>query len=265
MTDRPPTAALPVDTGIARRVRDGAVVFGAFIQLDSPLAAELAGRAGLDWLLVDLEHGTATDASVAAHLMAVEGSGAAALVRVEEGTRLRIGRVLDLGAEGVMIPRLDDVERIRELAAWLRYPPAGGRGLALLTRGAGLGEVGHADVPRLNRRVLGIVQIESARAVAAAREIASIDNIDVLFVGPTDLSHALGVPGRFEDVTFVEALRTVVEACRATGRAAGILVRTGADAARYLDMGFRFVGVGSDAGFIVDGARAALAAATGAG
>jgi 4-hydroxy-2-oxoheptanedioate aldolase len=246
-------------TAIRERARSGDLLLGAFIQLGSPVAAELAGRAGLDWLLVDLEHGAATEASLVEHLTAIEGTGAAAIVRVEEGTRLRIGRALDLGAEGVMIPRLDEPDDIRRVATWLRYPPDGVRGVALTTRGAGLGEVTHGAVRGLNERVLGVLQIESGRAVENAQAIAAIDGIDVLFVGPSDLSHSLGIPGRVDEPVFDAAIRAVADACRAEGVAAGVLVKKATDARRYLDLGYTFIGLGSDSGWLVDGARGALA------
>lgn len=252
---------------IRERVLAGEVVFGAFVMLGAPGAAELLARAGFDWLIVDCEHGIGTEATVLAQLYAIESAGTlggrvtAALARPEEGTRLRVGRMLDLGAEGVMIPRLDDLAEIRRVVSWLRWPPDGTRGLALGTRGAEHGEVGHADVRRLNDRVLGIVQVESGAAVGIAHETAAIDGVDVLFVGPTDLSHALGVPGRLDEPVFTDALQAVVAACQAHGKAPGILLRRPADVDRYLDLGFTFVGLGSDAGFVTGGARSAVAEA----
>ena len=97
----------------------------------------------------------------------------------------------------------------------MRYPPDGGRGLALSTRGAGLGALGHTDIQAINRRILGIIQIESPSAVEHAAEIAAIDGVDVLFVGPTDLSHSLGVPGRFDDPGYLAALERVTTAAEA--------------------------------------------------
>jgi 4-hydroxy-2-oxoheptanedioate aldolase len=234
---------------IRERTLAGEIVVGAFVMLGSPAGAELLARAGFDWLIVDCEHGAGTEADVLAQLYAIESSGeiggrtTAALVRPEEGTRLRVGRALDMGAEGVMIPRLESVEEVGRAVSWFRYPPDGIRGLALGTRGAEQGEVGHADVRRLNARVLGVIQVESGAAVAAAGKTAAIDGVDVLFVGPTDLSHALGVPGRFDDPLFVEALETVVVACRAAGKAPGILLRKLTDLDRYLSLGFTFIGL----------------------
>jgi len=233
-------------------------MLGAFVGLGSPPAAELVGRAGFDWAIVDLEHGFGTESELVATLHALETTGTAALVRPQSTERLRIGRALDLGAAGIMIPRLETPDEVREAVSYLRYPPAGARGVALLTRGAGLGDVAHGDVAALNEGILGIFQVESARAVENATEIAAIDGVDVLFVGPADLSHSMGVPGRFSEPAFRDALSRVVAACEASGKAAGILLYGTAGLRDHLDLGFRFVGLGSDAGWLLDGARTAV-------
>jgi 4-hydroxy-2-oxoheptanedioate aldolase len=127
-----------------------------------------------------------------------------------------------------------------------------------MTRGAGFGEVAHAGVTRLNDPIVGVFQVESGKAVENAREIAAIEGVDVLFVGPADLSHALGIPGRFDDPTFTDALKAVAEAAAASGKAAGILLWKATELARFVELGYRFVGLGSDGGSVVDGARAAM-------
>ena len=170
---------------------------------------EILARAGFDWLMVDLEHGLTTEADLVGNLHAIGTTRTAALVRPQSAERLRIGRVLDLGAHGVMIPRMDTPAQVREAISFMRYPPDGTRGLALSTRGAGLGERTHADVRSINPQILGIIQIESPSAVEHAAEIAAIDGVDVLFVGPADLSHSLGVPGRFDDAGYLEAITHV--------------------------------------------------------
>ena len=248
----------PSGAGLRERVLAGEITVGAFINLGSPLSAELVGRAGFDWVVIDLEHGAASEADLLPSILAVGGTPATAIVRPQSAERLRIGRALDLGADGIMVPRLETVEEVREALSYLRFPPAGVRGVALLTRGAGFGEVPHAGVAGLNDPIIGVFQVESGLAVDNAAEIAALDGVDVLFVGPADLSHALGIPGRFDDPIFDEALRTVAEAAAASGKAAGILLRTAAELAGYVERGYRFVGLGSDGGFVIDGARAAM-------
>jgi 2-keto-3-deoxy-L-rhamnonate aldolase RhmA len=248
---------------LRRRVQSGETLLGAWDSLGSPSSAELLGRSGLDWVVVDLEHGATTEAELLAHLTAIEGTGAAALVRPQSGERLRIGRALDLGAEGIVVPRLDTVEQVVEAVTFLRYPPTGQRGVALLTRGARLGTVHHAGVAALNDDIVGIIQIESPSALEAADALAAIDGVDVLFVGPADLSHSLGIPGQFSNPTYQDALRRVVTACRAHGKAPGILLYDHASFKPHLDLGFTFVGIGADVSFVNDGVKLALAAARG--
>jgi 2-dehydro-3-deoxyglucarate aldolase/4-hydroxy-2-oxoheptanedioate aldolase len=251
-------------SGLRQRVLAGETTFGLFVDLDSSLAAELCGRAGYDWLVLDLEHGVATEADLLGLLQAVELTGAAALVRPQSGERLRIGRALDLGARGIMIPQMRSAAEAREAVTFLRYPPDGVRGVALRTRGGGHGLVPHGGVRELNERILGIVQIESPGAVREAEAIAASDGVDVLFVGPADLSHSLGIPGQFEDERYVAALRAVVEACAAHGKAAGILVYDPALVDGLREFGFRFIGIGGAGALLADNASAALAAARGA-
>ena len=240
------------------RLRAGETTYGVFLNLGSPLAAELCARGGCDWLIIDLEHGAASEADLLEHLYAIGATDTAAIVRPASGERLRIGRALDYGADGIMVPRIDTAEQAREAISFLRWPPDGTRGLALLTRGAELGEVAHSSISALNQRVIGVIQVESPQAVANAGEVAAIDGVDVLFVGPTDLSHSMGMPGRFDDPEFVDALRTVVAAADAHGKTAGILLRDAATLQTYRDLGFRFIGLGSDGAFVVDGLRAVL-------
>jgi 4-hydroxy-2-oxoheptanedioate aldolase len=263
MTDRTSITPAPVPGFVELRPRlaAGDTLFGTFAGLGSPVATELVARAGFDWLIIDLEHGAGTEGELLANLHAMGSTSTAALVRPQSGERLRIGRALDLGAHGIMVPRVDTPEQAAEAISFMRYPPDGVRGLALSTRGAGLGELGHTDVQAINRRILGIIQIESPSAVEYAAEIAELDGVDVLFVGPTDLSHSLGIPGRFDDPVYLAALRRVVGAAEDAGKAAGILLRDAAAMPRHREIGFRFIGLGSDGAFIADGARSVLARA----
>lgn len=246
---------------IRRRILDGETLFGAWTDMASPLATEITGRAGYDWLIADLEHGAPTEADLLAILLAAEASGAAAFVRPQSGERLRIGRALDLGAAGIMVPRLDTAAQAEEAVTFLRYPPDGVRGVALRTRGARLGTVSHADVGTLNAGIVGIVQIESPSAVQEAGPIAALDGVDVLFVGPADLSHSLGIPGQFGNAIYLAALDAVVAACRNHGKSPGILLYDHGSFGAHLERGFRFLGVGSEGSFIAEGAKAALASA----
>jgi 4-hydroxy-2-oxoheptanedioate aldolase len=259
------TPPVPPRGDLRRRVLAGEPTIGVFVGLGAPAAAELVGRAGYDWAIVDLEHGMGSVSDLHAQLLAVQATPTTAIVRVPSVERLRIDRALDLGADGVMLPQVRSAAEARDGVSWMRYPPAGVRGVAVVTRGAGYGAVDHpALAARVNESLLGVFQVESPAAVAAADDLASIDGVDVLFVGPADLSHTMGIPGRFDDPDFVAALDRVVAACRQHGKAAGILLRDGASVGAAHAQGFRFLGVGSDVSFVIAGARRELRAARGA-
>ncbi|MFL5679213.1 MAG: HpcH/HpaI aldolase family protein [Chloroflexota bacterium] len=250
----------PPPSSFRARILAGETLIGTFVSGGSPAFAEICASAGFDWVVVDLEHGYGTEGDLPAQLDAIAGR-AFAIVRPQSGERLRIGRALDLGAPGIMVPRLDTPEEVTEAVTYLRYPPDGVRGVALMSRGGGLGRVAHDGVAGLNRSIVGVVQIESPAAVANAAAIAAIDGVDVLFVGPSDLSHSMGIPGRFQEPMFDEALRTVVRGAASAGKSAGILLRSIADLDRYVELGYRFIGIGSDLNFVGDGARAVVDAA----
>jgi 4-hydroxy-2-oxoheptanedioate aldolase len=240
----------PLDGGrLRRRVAAGERTVGTFLGTASPVVAEVCAAAGVDWLLIDLEHGAGGEDQVRAVVPVAAAYGVPTVVRVESAARVRIGRVLDLGAAGVMLPRLDSAAEAEAAVRHLRYPPHGDRGVATYNRACRFG----LDVGALARaadEVLGIVQIESARAVDEADKIAAIDGVDVLFVGPRDLSHDLGVPGDLTAPAYLAALDRVRAAAHQHGKACGLLVTDGAAAAARHTDGWTFITVGSDSALL---------------
>jgi 4-hydroxy-2-oxoheptanedioate aldolase len=237
-------AMSPLDSGrLRRRVGAGELTVGTFVGTASPVVAEVCAAAGVDWLLLDLEHGAGGEEQVRAVIPAAAAYGVPTVVRVESAARIRIGRVLDLGAAGVMLPRLESADEVAAAMRHLPYPPLGDRGVATYNRTCRFG----LDVGALDRYdVLGVVQIESARAVEEADKIAAIDGVDVLFVGPRDLSHGLGVPGDLTAPAYRTALDRVRAAAQQHGKACGLLVGSGAVAAQLHAEGWTFLAIGSD-------------------
>jgi 4-hydroxy-2-oxoheptanedioate aldolase len=210
-----------------QRVRAREVLLGTFLQLDNPVATEIVGRAGFDWLLVDLEHGAGSEATLVAQFQAL-GGGPAALVRVENGERLRIGRALDAGANGIMVPRVGTADEAARVARFLRYPPDGVRGVALGTRAAGFGRVALGEVSRLNEEV----------------------------VGPADLSLSLGIPGQLDHPEYRGALERVLAAGARHGKAIGTLLRNAQEVEPAVRQGITFLGIASEATVLANGVRA---------
>ncbi|WP_019068217.1 HpcH/HpaI aldolase family protein [Streptomyces hokutonensis] len=247
----------PLDHGRLRaRLAAGEATLGTFVGTASPVSAEVCAAAGADWLLLDLEHGAGGEEQVRTTVPAAAAYGVPTVVRVESAERIRIGRVLDLGAAGIMLPRLDTAAEVTAALRHLRYPPAGDRGVATYNRACRFG----LDAGALDREgeLLGVVQIESASSLAEVEAIAALDGVDVLFVGPRDLSHDLGVPGDFAAPVYREALERVRKAAAAHGKACGLLVHDGAAAAAKRAEGWTFIGIGSDATLLAAALSAAL-------
>jgi 2-dehydro-3-deoxyglucarate aldolase/4-hydroxy-2-oxoheptanedioate aldolase len=241
-------------TGPRDRLRSGETLFGTFLGLGSALAVEACALAGFDWLLVDLEHGGGDEGVLVHQQQAADAHGVPLLVRVESTERIRAGRVLDLGAAGVMFPRVETASQVEEAVRHLRYPPDGDRGVATYNRACGFGLHPEA-LDSADDRTVCVVQIENRAAVEHIEEIAAVGRVDVLFVGPRDLSHDLGVPGDTSAPVFRQALKRVLAAADATGVAVGILAPDARTAGRYADEGFRFIGVASDATLLVQAAQ----------
>jgi 4-hydroxy-2-oxoheptanedioate aldolase len=241
-----PAGPSPLDRGRLRtRLAAGQATLGTFVGSASPVTAEACAAAGVDWLVLDLEHGSGGEEQVRDVIPAAGAYGVPTVVRVESAARIRIGRVLDLGAAGVMLPRMDTAEEVRQAVRHLRYPPAGDRGVATYNRACRFG-LDPGALARANAEVLGVVQVESASAVEHVDQIAAIDGVDVLFVGPQDLSHNLGVPGDLQAPTYLVAVERVRAAAARHGKASGLLVRDGATAAARQADGWTFVAIGSD-------------------
>lgn len=230
---------------------------GTFLNLGSPAAVEIAAGLGFDWLLIDLEHGSGSLADLRNMLLACRGSQAAPIVRIPSVDADTVKFVMDSGAAGIMFPFVSTVDQARAAVQAMKYPPQGARGVAGIIRATDFGQSWKQYYTSANAQSLVVVQIETLAAVEAADEIAAIDGVDVLFVGPLDLSVNLGCPADFTPPHFVSALQRVITACQRHGKTAGILSRP-QHTAEHKQLGFRFFALGSDAGAVVSGLQDSL-------
>lgn len=231
------------------------------VEFRQPSLATLLAQAGFDFLIVDNEHGPFTIETIADLCRAARARGLTPIVRPPELTYAHVTRPLDGGAQGIMLPRVTDPEQVVQCLAWMKYPPAGRRG-AVLARG-------HTDfatgpladtLAAMNRETYLMVQIETAEAVERCNEILSVPGVDATLVGPTDLSLALGVPGRLEDPILVSAIRRVVAACEQHGVTPAIHTNDVRLTAWWARNGMRIVSINSEAGLLVAGGRSAVSA-----
>lgn len=240
---------------LKKRLRNGETLHGCWLNTGSSLTAEIVGLAGFDWVLIDLEHGAGSEKDVLYQLQALEHTPTAAIVRVESSESQRIHRVLDMGAEGIMCPKILNPAGAQKLVQGLHYPPFGGRGVAKMVRATGFGQHFQDYYDNSRANMLGIAQIETVEVLGHLDEVAGTDGVDVLFIGPADLSMELGIFGQFDHPQFKEAVRETVEAARKAGKATGILFFNTSEYQAYHDLGIRFIACGSDATFVAEGAR----------
>jgi 4-hydroxy-2-oxoheptanedioate aldolase len=242
-----------------RRVLAAEAVAGIWCNLGSANTAEIAAQVGFDWILLDAEHGPGDETLLMHQMQAVGGYPTAPIVRIVAPEPALIGKVLDLGAAGVMVPRLRTMAEAMRVVAAMRHPPAGSRGVSRVNRATGFGL--HADqyLRDANQSLLTMIQIETREALTMLDELASLDGVDVLFVGPMDLSYSLGIPGQFTHPDFLAAQQQVVAACQRAGKAAGTLLGDAAALPGARALGYTVLALGSDAGLVVAGMRQNLA------
>lgn len=213
---------------------------GTWLSIGSPVIAELAALSGFDWVLLDLEHGCVSEATLPDQLRALRGSSTKGIVRVSAPAPDQIARVLDWGADGIMVPRVESAATAAFIVEAACHAPRGKRGFSRTVRSTDYGLKPHPDKPLI------MVQIESLVGVREAAKIAVIEGIDVLFVGPADLRHDLEHNPNEGLSNYEECLAMVLAAARASGKEAGILVRDAADLAAHVELGFTRIAIDSD-------------------
>jgi 2-keto-3-deoxy-L-rhamnonate aldolase RhmA len=230
---------------IRNKLAAGEASIGCWLTSASALAAEAMASLGFDWLAVDMEHGAADIESAISIFAAAERHGATPFVRLPSADPYLARRLLDAGAEGLIIPVVESADDFAEFARHCHYPPAGTRGVGL-SRANQWGDRFDELVPGF--RPFLVPQIETMRGVAEAEAIIGSDLTDAVFIGPYDLSASMGAHGDFSGPEFQEKLDTVLDACRRFGKAPGIhQVGTDLDELRAkIKSGFRFVAYGTD-------------------
>jgi 4-hydroxy-2-oxoheptanedioate aldolase len=239
---------------LRERIRAGETLVGTFLDLGAPLVAEIAGAAGADWVVVDLEHGAGDRDATLGQLQAAR---VPVVVRVPSPASELVGWALDFGAAGVLIPRVESAGDAARAEAATRY--AAGRGVYPGARAARFGRDGGYAARADEERVV-MVQVETRGALEAARDIAAIDGVDVLFVGPYDLGSALGVTPGAESPEVLRAAERTAAAARAEGKAAAVFLGDPALAPRYRDLGFTLLASGSSGGLLAAAVAARMAA-----
>jgi 2-keto-3-deoxy-L-rhamnonate aldolase RhmA len=245
-----------------RRLAAGEVALGLGVrQARTVDIAAIAKTCDYDWLFIDMEH-SALDVDTASQIaVAALGVGISPIVRVPGKEHHHASRLLDTGAQGIVVPHVDSVEEAERVVSHCKYPPLGHRSVA-----GGAPQLNFRNLPvgeatrLLNDETLVVVMLETPRAIASAEAIAAVKGIDVLLIGTNDLCAEMGMPGQFTDEKVVAAYEAVIAACRRYGKYPGMGgVYDQALMQKYIGMGMRFILSGSDLSFLMAGAAARAA------
>jgi 4-hydroxy-2-oxoheptanedioate aldolase len=229
------------------RIRNGEIVFGSWNVFGSSFATEVMAHSGFDFLIIDHEHGVGDIGMLGYQLQVLSGSPTTSLVRVPGQDVNYIRRVLDLGAEGVVVPGISTAAEARAVVAASFYPPLGSRGAAPGTiRASGFGALAKEYARTANDNVLVVCQIETVEGVENAAEIAAVEGVDMIFVGPYDLSASAGRMGEMDNPEVVALIEQIERSCKEAHMPLGSVLRPDMDAGQAYERGYQMVATGSD-------------------
>jgi 2-dehydro-3-deoxyglucarate aldolase/4-hydroxy-2-oxoheptanedioate aldolase len=247
---------------VREKLLAGGKVYGTSFgdRLDAELPIILAA-AGIDFFFVDTEHSAVSYNQIKSICRSARGAGVVPLVRVTTNSSALIARALDIGAMGIIVPRINSVAEARAAVDAMKFPPIGNRGYGLGSIVTDLkGASAQEETLSANRETLVVLMIESQEGLDAVEEIAAVPAIDVLFIGPYDLSLSLGIIEQFEHPIFLKALEKIVKAGQNAGLAVGLQSGNMKLLTRVREMGVRFLICGSDSSVLLEGYRKTLAA-----
>ena len=241
-----------------RALKAGQAQVGLWSSLSSHYSVEVIAGAGFDWILLDMEHSPNDLENALTQLQAAAPYPTHAVVRVPWNDMVTIKRVLDAGAQSLLIPYVQNAAEAKQAVANTRYPPAGVRGVAGTTRATRFGRI-KDYAKRAHEEICVLVQLETKPALDEIEKVAAIEGVDGIFIGPADLHASLGYTGEIANPKVKPLIDDAIRRIRKAGKAPGILTPNEADARHWLDCGALFVAVGADVGILARGAEALAA------
>jgi 4-hydroxy-2-oxoheptanedioate aldolase len=245
---------LPVNA-FKKALKQGKQQIGLWSSLGSNMVAEGIAHSGFDWILLDTEHSPNELPALVSQLQAMKGGTATPIVRPAWNDAVLVKRLLDIGAQSLLFPFVQTVEEAKRAVASTRYPPHGIRGVATTARASNFGRV-KDYLNKANDEICVLVQVETMEAIGRLREIASVDGVDGVFIGPSDLAASMGHLGNFQHPDVQKVVSAAIGEIRAAGKAGGYLTGVEEEAKRRLAEGYQFVAVGSDNGVLLKNADA---------
>ena len=231
---------------LKQKLNRGEVVIGPFMNCAYPAFIEICGHAGFDFAIIDMEHGPLNTLVAEDLCRAADCAEISPIIRIRQNDAPQIQRALDIGSAGVQVPQIETQADAEAVVRGAKYSPLGSRGLSFATRAGFYTAAGTQITDQLNKESLVIVHIEGKRGIDNIEAIVSVPHIDVIFLGPYDLSQSLGIPGQVRDSRVLDLMKTAVNTIRKAGKAAGTFADNPEIAKQWIDAGVQYIGLGVD-------------------
>ena len=235
---------------LRQKLNQNKPIYGLWVTLESASITEMAVALGLDWVVIDAEHGHLDWKDINSHIRAALRSDTVVLVRIAERSTILSKRALDIGADGIMIPWMEKVEEVEEAVRDCRYPPEGRRGIGG-ERATAWGQCLSEHAAEANENVLIVPLIESIAAIPNVATMCEVDGIDLFFFGPADFSSTAGFRGQWEGPGVAEQILSLKDTINAAGKHCGVVSTSNQNLTDRLDQGFRMLALGTDSGLLL--------------
>lgn len=238
-----------------RMLKDENCVYGPFMKTGDPMFVEAVGLAGFDFVILDTEHGPVDIESQQNNVRAAEARDMVPIIRLKDKAENTIGRALDIGAYGIQVPQISTADEAREVVKYAKFYPYGMRGVCRFVRAADYSAIDRYDYFKSSKDILIILQLEGIDAIKNLDEILDVDGIDILFIGPYDLSQSLGVPGQVNNPKVVEAMHHIVKKAKAKNKVIGCFVDTLEDMKMWKSLGLQYLSYSVDVGIFYEACK----------
>jgi 4-hydroxy-2-oxoheptanedioate aldolase len=237
------------------KLKKGEAVYGPFMKTGDAAFVECAGHAGFDFVILDMEHGPVDFFHLQNLIRGAEAAGVLPIVRTYDSSETAIGKALDVGAKGVQVPQVQSAEEAREAVKAAKFFPMGERGVCRFVRAAGYSSTPRSDYFAQANESLVILQVEGKQVLNRLDEMLRVEGLDILFIGPYDLSQSLGVPGQVSHPSVVDAIRRIAEQAKQAGVVTGVFCDTFEAAALWRKAGIQYLSYSVDVGIFTDACK----------
>lgn len=237
------------------KLDNGECVYGIFMKTGDPMFVEAASLGGFDYVILDTEHGPVSIENQQNNIRAAEARGSVPIIRLKDLDENTVGKALDIGAYGIQVPQINSAEDAGKVVKFAKFYPYGMRGVCRFVRAADYSNQNRYAYFENSKNLLIILQLEGVKAIENLDEILDVEGVDVLFIGPYDLSQSLGIPGQVNNPLVVEKMKKIVEKAREKHKIIGTFVDTPEDLVMWRDLGVKYLSYSVDVGLFIDACK----------